>query len=93
MDAKSESAECPYCHEPMQAGYFLVGGGVWFSKATIEPFVPGRIDGAADVLAQPFHTIVAAKGFRLGPENWPKPGYFCEECLAIVLKVRSEIEQ
>jgi hypothetical protein len=79
---------CPFCDQPMQCGYFLIGGGIWFSEAS-KPSTGPRIVGAADVLVPPIHVIVAAKGFNLDPENWPKPGFFCEKCVAVTFSPRT----
>jgi hypothetical protein len=73
----------------MDAGYFLLGGGMWFSKSKHAAMNPGLgIGGVADVLGSPIHAIVAAKGFNLDPQNWPKPGLFCQNCLTVTIHVR-----
>jgi hypothetical protein len=84
---------CPYCGQVMKRGYFLISGGVIFaeSTATLGPLfankadIEGKLEGEK---TNPLNVIVSAKGWRLDPQNWPKPGMFCQACLTIVMKIR-----
>jgi hypothetical protein len=96
-DDKSRGASglaCPYCGRRMQRGYFLIGGGVVFAESTVAfgPVFASKadIEGMLDTeeTNRP-HVIVGGKGYHLDPKNWPKPGMFCPDCLAIVVKVRN----
>jgi hypothetical protein len=87
-------AVCPYCGQSMKPGYYLIGGGVLFAKSTVAlgPVFASKFDIErmleTDETNLP-HVIVGGKGYQLDPKNWPKRGMFCQDCLAIVVKVRN----
>ena len=84
---------CPFCAQPMSRGFFLIGGGVLFAESTValgpifasKPDIDRMLEGHP---AKPVHVVVGGKGYHLDPQNWPKPGMFCQACLAVVVKLR-----
>jgi hypothetical protein len=96
-DDKSDggsNAVCPYCGQPMQRGYFLIGGEVLFADSTValgpvfatKPDIERMLQTGQ---TNPPHLIVGGRGYHPNPKNWPKPGMFCPDCLAMVVKVRN----
>jgi hypothetical protein len=85
---------CPYCGQPMKRGYFLIGGVVMFAESTMafgpvfatKPDIDLMLEGEQ---IHPPHVIVGGSGYHADPKNWPKTGMFCQDCLAIVVKLRN----
>jgi hypothetical protein len=78
----------------MKRGYFLIGGGVIFAESTVAlgPMFATKPDIERMLETEdsnPPHVIVGDKGYHRDPQRWPKPGMFCPDCLAIVVKVRN----
>jgi hypothetical protein len=78
----------------MKRGYFLIGGGVLFAESTVAlgPLFASKADIERMLETEETnrpHVIVGGQGYHLDPKNWPKPGMFCQDCLAIVVKVRN----
>jgi hypothetical protein len=79
----------------MKAGHFLIGGSVIFAESTVS-FGP-LYANARDIdqmvegeEARPLHCIVGRNGYRADTARWPKPGMFCESCLAFLISVRAK---
>ena len=89
-----DNSTCPYCGKPMKRGHFLIGGNVLFAESTValSPLFASTADierMLENEETKPPHVIVSGKGYQAHPEYWPKPGMFCQDCLAITMKIRN----
>jgi hypothetical protein len=76
----------------MKRGYYLIGGGVQFAQSTVAfgPMFASKSDIERMLetdQANRAHVVVPDLGYQVDSQNWPKPGFFCQKCLAVLVKI------